>query len=116
MINEQAKATEELIATLTENHTCQMETLIKSTTYAMKEMMSPIKNEQKAPKTQPNNEKKKKREERRKAYNEAPTCKHFGKKYFTKAEDECWELEKKKTPAHPIGSHQKAPEGVQGPY
>jgi hypothetical protein len=23
---------------------------------------------------------------------------------------------KTKTPAHPIGSHQKAPEGVQGPY
>ncbi len=60
MIKEQAEATEELITTLTENCTCQMEILIKSTTNAMKEMMSLIKNEQKAPKTQPNNKKKKK--------------------------------------------------------
>jgi hypothetical protein len=96
MIKEQAKAMEELIAALTENHTCQMETLIKSTTNAMKEMMSLIKNEQKAPKNQPNNEKKKKQEERRKAYNEAPTCKHSGKKHLTKAEDKCWELKKNK--------------------
>ncbi len=57
MIKEQAKAMEELIATLTKNHIRQMETLIKSTTDAMKEMMSLIKNEQKAPKYQPNNEK-----------------------------------------------------------
>jgi hypothetical protein len=57
MIKEQAKAMEELIAALTKNHTRQMETLIKSTTDAMKEMMSLIKNEQKAPKNQPNNEK-----------------------------------------------------------
>ncbi len=35
--------TEELIATLTENHTRQMETLITSTTDAMKEMMQLIK-------------------------------------------------------------------------
>ena len=39
LIKEQAKATKELIATLTENHTRQMEALIKSTTNAMKEMM-----------------------------------------------------------------------------
>ena len=43
LIEEQAEATEELIATLTENHTRQMETLIKSTTDAMKEMMQLIK-------------------------------------------------------------------------
>ncbi len=85
---------EELNAALTKNHTCQMETLIKSTTNAMKEMMSLIKNEQKAPKNRPNDEKKKKKEERRKAYNEAPTCKHCGKKHLAKAEEECWELEK----------------------
>jgi hypothetical protein len=64
MIEEQAKATKELIAALTENHTQQMETLIKSTTNAMKEMMSLINNEQKAPKNQPHNEKKKKQEEK----------------------------------------------------
>jgi hypothetical protein len=43
LIEEQAKATKELIPTLTENHTCQMETLIKSTMDPMKEMMQLIK-------------------------------------------------------------------------
>jgi hypothetical protein len=43
-IDEQAKATEELIAALTKNHTRRMETLIKSTTDAMREMISLIKN------------------------------------------------------------------------
>jgi hypothetical protein len=57
MIEEQAKAMEELIAALNKNHTRQMETLIKNTTNAMKEMISLIKNEQKTPKNQPNDEK-----------------------------------------------------------
>jgi hypothetical protein len=55
MIEEQAEATEELIAALTKNHTRQIETLMKSTTKAIKEMMSLIKNDQKAPNSQPNN-------------------------------------------------------------
>ena len=55
-INEQAKATEELIAALTKNHTRQMETLIKSTINAMREMMSLIKNNQQAPNNQSNNQ------------------------------------------------------------
>jgi hypothetical protein len=38
-IQEQAEATEELVATLTEAHTRQMEDLVRSTTEAMKEMM-----------------------------------------------------------------------------
>jgi hypothetical protein len=96
LIKEQAKATEELIAALTENHTRQMETLIKSTTDAMKEMMSLIKKEQIAPNNQSNDEKKKKREEKCKWYNDAPICKHCRKKHPAKAEDECWELEKNK--------------------
>ncbi len=100
MIEEQAEATEELIAAITENHTHQMETLIKSTTDAMKEMMSLIKNEQKAPNNQLNNGKKKRQEERRKRYNNAPICKHCGKKHPAKVEDECWELEKNKA-SHP---------------
>ncbi len=37
MIEELAKAKDKLIAALTKNHTCQMETLIKSTTNAMKD-------------------------------------------------------------------------------
>ena len=60
MIEEQAEATEELIAALTKKHTQQMETLIKSTTEAMKEMMSLIKNEKKEPRKQSDGEKKKK--------------------------------------------------------
>jgi hypothetical protein len=73
-----------------------METLSKSTTEAMKEMMSLIKIKQKAPNNQLNNEKKKRQEERRKRYNNAPFCKHCGKKHPAKTEDECWELEKNK--------------------
>jgi hypothetical protein len=95
-IDEQAKATEELIAALTKNHMRQMETLIKSTTDVMREMMSPIKNNQQAPNNQSNDEKKKKREERCKKYNGAPICKHCGKKHPAKPEDKCWELEKNK--------------------
>ena len=96
MIEEQAEVTEELIATLTEKHTQQMESLIKSTTEAMKEMMALIKNDKKEPNNQSKDEKKKKREEKRKKYNDAPVCKNCGKKHPNKAEDECWELEKNK--------------------
>jgi hypothetical protein len=96
MIKGQAEATEELIGTLTENHMCQMETLIKSTTKTMKEMMFLIKNKQKVPNNQSNNGKKKRQEERCKRYNDAPICKQCGKKHPAKAEDECWEQEKNK--------------------
>ncbi len=48
-MEEQAEATEELIANLTESHTCQMEILIKSTTEAMKEMMALVKLENQPP-------------------------------------------------------------------
>ena len=97
-IDEQAEATEELIAALTETHTKQMETLIKSTTDAMKEMMLLLKNNNSSNNARrlTDDEKKKKREEKRKKYNEAPICKHCGKKHPSKAEDECWELEKNK--------------------
>ena len=99
LIEEQAEATEELIATLTENHTRQMEALIKSTTDAMKEMMQLIKSNASTPTnpTKPTDEeRKKKRDEKRKKYNEAPVCSHCGKKHPSKKEDECWELEKNK--------------------
>ncbi len=43
-MEEQAEAREDLIAVLTENHTRQIEMLIKSTTDAMKEMMQLVKN------------------------------------------------------------------------
>ncbi len=47
MIEEQVEAREELIATLTKNHTRQIETLIKSITEATKEMMVLLKSENK---------------------------------------------------------------------
>jgi hypothetical protein len=97
-INEQAEATEELIAALTDAHTKQMETLIKSTTDTMKEMMLLLKDNKSTNNSTKltDQEKKKKRDEKRKKYNDAPICKHCGKKHPTKAEEDCWELEKNK--------------------
>jgi len=93
---EQAEATEELIASLTEAHTRQMEALVKSTTEAMKEMMLLLKENKTPTPKATDEEKKKKRDDKRKKYNDAPVCKHCGKKHPSKAEDECWELEKNK--------------------
>ena len=73
-----------------------METLIKSTTEAMKQMLSLINNKKKEARKKPDEKKKKKREGRRKKYNELHVCKKCGKKHRTKTEDECWELEKNK--------------------
>ena len=110
MIEEQAEATEELIPALTEKHTQQMETLIKSTTEAIKQMLSLINNKKKEPGKQSDEEKKKKHEECRKKLNEVPVCKNCGKKHPTKAEDECWEIEKNKdSRALSTGNRQKAP-------
>jgi hypothetical protein len=97
-IDEQAEATEELIASLTEAHTKQMETLILSTTDTMKEMMLLLKDNKSSNNStkQTDEEKKKKIDEKRKKYNDAPICKHCGKKHPTKAKDDCWELEKNK--------------------
>ena len=96
-IQEQAEITEEIIANLTEAHTRQMETLVKTTTEAMKEMMLLLKNNNNTPNDKATDEeKKKRREEKKKKYNDAPVCKNCGKKHPSKAEDECWELEKNK--------------------
>jgi hypothetical protein len=59
-IHEQAEATEELIATLTEAHTQQMENLVRSTTEAMKEMMLLLKENQNSNINVTNEEKKQK--------------------------------------------------------
>ena len=75
-----------------------METLIKSTTETMKEMMLLLK-ENKNPTNltkQTDEEKKKKKDEKQKKYEDAPICKHCGEKHPTKAENECWELEANK--------------------
>jgi hypothetical protein len=82
-IEEQAEATEELIANLTEAHTRQIESLIKANTEAMKEMMSLVK-EKTIAATNPTNslseEKKKKREENQKKFLNAPVCEQCEKK------------------------------------
>ena len=96
-IEEQAEATEELIANLTEAHTRQIEALIKANTEAMKEMMNLVKDKTITPinpTNQTSEEKKKKREEKQKKFLNAPICKHCGKKHPSKKEDECWELDK----------------------
>ena len=95
-IEQQAEAIKELINALTEKHTSQMEALIRSTTEAMKEIMALVKTEKGANNDSKSSrdEKKKKREEKRKKYNDAPVCKHCGKKHPAKVEDECWELDK----------------------
>jgi hypothetical protein len=100
-VEEQAEAKEELIAALTENHTRQIEMLIKSTTDAMKEMMQLVKN-QATTQTNPTptkvlyEEKKKRRNEKQKRYYETPVCTHCGRKHPSKKEGDCWELEKNK--------------------
>ena len=92
---------EELIAALTENHTRQIEMLIKRTTDAMKEMMQLVKN-QATTQTNPTptkvlyEEKKKRRNEKQKRYYETPVCTHCGRKHPSKKEDDCWELKKNK--------------------
>ncbi len=79
-LQEQAKATEELIAMLMDAHTKQMENLVKTTTEAMKEMMLLIK-ENKTPNVSAmDTEKKKMCNKKRKKYNKAPVCKHCGRK------------------------------------
>jgi hypothetical protein len=95
VIQEQAEATEKLIAALTGNHTHQMELLIKSTTDAMKEMMLLIKDNRNPSNfnNQTNEERKKKKDEKCRKYNDAPICKHCNKKNPSKAKDKCWELD-----------------------
>ncbi len=99
-MKEQAEATEELIANLTESHTHQMEILIKNTTEALKEMMALVKSENKPSENKPltnNNDipkgGRKKREERCKMYNNAPICKYCNRKHPAKKEEKCWELQ-----------------------
>ncbi len=69
-MEDQAKAMEELIATLTKNYTWQIEMLINNTTEAMKEMMQLIKNDTKTPvlSNETKEEKEKKRNEKRKRF------------------------------------------------
>ncbi len=100
-MEEQVEGAEELITALTENHTCQIEMLIKSTTDAMKLMMQMVKN-QATTQTNPTptkvlyEEKKIRCNEKQKRYYETPVCIHCGRKHPSKKEDNFWELEKNK--------------------
>lgn len=96
-IQEQAEAMEELTANLTKAHTQQMETQVKTTIDAKKEMMLLLKDNKSPTNKVMDEEKKKKCKEKREKYNDAPICKNCRKKHPSKAEDECWELEKNKS-------------------
>jgi hypothetical protein len=93
LMDEQAEATEELIANLTEAHTKQMEILIKSTIESIKKMMNLMKAAIKSPANTSNDEEKKKWEEKQKKYKDTPVCKHCNKKHPSKPNNKCWELE-----------------------
>jgi hypothetical protein len=82
-----------------------METFIKNTTEAIKEMMALVKSENKPSENKSlrnNNDmsRKKRTEERGKMYSNAPICKHCNRKHPTKKEEECWEL-KANAASHP---------------
>jgi hypothetical protein len=73
-MEEQAEATEELIANLTESHTRKTEILIKNTTEAMKEMMALVKSDtqtfrKQTPHKQQSYAKRRKKKKRRKMQN-----------------------------------------------
>jgi hypothetical protein len=95
-VEEQAEATEELITQLTEAHTHQMKTLIKSTTEVMKEILNLMKSQNTHAKTpnSDNEDKKKKCKDKQNKYCDAPICKNCNKKHQSKTEDKCWELPK----------------------
>jgi hypothetical protein len=90
-MDEQTEAKEDA---LTENHTCQMEALIRSITEAMKEMMTLVKSDNKNPTNANNgtNEKKTKWQEKQNKYKDAPVCKHCNRKHTNQQESKCWDL------------------------
>jgi hypothetical protein len=116
MIEEQAKATEELIAALTKKHTQQMEALIKSTTKAMKEMMSLIKNKKKEPGKQKSDEEKKKNERNE----DRNTMTHLSVRIAArnipqKKRMNVGNSKRTKNPVLPTENRRRAPEGARGP-
>jgi hypothetical protein len=116
-VEEQAEATEELITQLTEAHTHQMETLIKSTTEAMKEMLSLMKGQNTQAKTpNPNSEdKQKKCEDKQNKYHDAPICKHATESIHPKQKMSAENFQRTQHHAQHPGNKRKAPEGAWGP-
>jgi hypothetical protein len=116
-MEEQAKATKEHINALTENHMCQMETLIRSTTEAMKEMMTLVKigNTNSTNANNRTDEKKTYRQEKTRKKSET----HLYANIATENTQINWKLNAGNlNPTHhsaqPGGSLTKAPKGTQG--
>jgi hypothetical protein len=116
-VEEQADATEELIANLTEIHTRQIESVIRANTKAMKEKLSLVKAQANMP-TNPtnsmNNEKKRKREERQKKFLNTPVCKHCGKKHPSKQKMSAGNWTRMQHCAQHHGNQPRASEGAWG--
>jgi hypothetical protein len=115
MIKEQAKATEELIAALTEKHTQQMETLIKSTTEAMKQMLTLINNETKEPGKKPDEEKKKNVRNTERNTMKHMSARTVARNTLPKQKMNVGNLKRTTTPPLPTGNQPKAHEGARGP-
>jgi hypothetical protein len=114
-IQEQAEATEELIATLTEAHTRQMENLVRSTTEAMKEMMLLLK-ENKNSNISVTNEEKNKKETRKKRNTTTHQFANIvARSNHQKLKTNVGNQRKIKTLAHQPGNPTKALDGVRGP-
>ncbi len=77
-----------------EAHTRRMGNLVRSTTEAMKEMIQLLIKENKNSNINVTKEETNKKRQEKKKYNNTRICKHCDKKHPSKAEDECWELEK----------------------
>jgi hypothetical protein len=115
-MKEQAKATEELINALMENHTHQIEALIRSTTEAMKEMMTLVKLVNKTPPMQTMGQMKRKQSGKK---NRTNTKTHL----YANIATENTQTNRKanagnsnpmQNPAQPGRDLPKAPEGVRG--
>jgi len=117
MIEEQTEATEELIAALTEKHTQQIESLIKSNTEAMKQMMSLIKNDRKEPGDK-NNQMRRRRRSGRNNDNDSTThlfANTVARNTPPKKRMSVGNLRRTKLLGLPIGNRPRAPEGARGP-
>jgi hypothetical protein len=115
LIEEQATATDELIANLTEAHAKQIEILIKSTTDAMKEMMNLMKTAVNNPANANNEEKKHTRKRNREGTKTHLFASTATEKILLNPKANAGNSKPMLPPAHPIGSHPKAPEGARGP-
>ena len=100
---------------LTEKHIQQMETLIKSTTETMKQMLSLINNKKKEPGKQSDKENKKKCDEHRKNSMKHLSARIVARNTPPKQKMSVGNSKRTKTPALTTGNQQKAPEGARGP-